>query len=127
MNISPILLLSIGASFALLYGLIITIGWAITRKNRREFHQSVGLDKIQLYDLQTGKPLNKYVNSVSLSNNSFQDEQGEIIFPESHNCYIIENISPEFPKIKKDFLVFLNRETKKIVYAFDIPNLQDYR
>ena len=127
MNISPVLLLSIGATFALLYGLIITIGWAITRRNRKRFHQLVGLNEIELYDLQEGKPLNKYVQSFSLSNNYFKDEKGETIDPENHKCYIVGNESTEFPKIKKGYLIFISRQTNKIEYAFDIPNLEKYR
>ena len=127
MNIPPVLLLSIGGSFALLYGLIITIGWAITRKNRRKFHQSVGLNKIELYDLHAGEPLNKYVNAVSLVNNYFKDEKGQGIDPEKFNCYIVENTSSEYPKIKKGYLIFINRDTNNIEYAFDIPSLENYR
>ena len=127
MNISPVLLLSIGASFAFLYGLIITVGWAITRKNRKIYHQSVGLNEIELYDLQTGKPLNKYVGAVSLSNNYFKDEKGQGIEPDKFNCYIVENESSEFPKIKKGYLIFMNRATNNIEFAFDIPSLEDYR
>lgn len=127
MNISPILLLSLGASFALLYGLIITIGWAITRKNRKIFQQSVGVNEIELYDLKTGTPLNKYVKTISLSNNNFLNEGGERIDPENHNCYIVENISSDFPNIRKGYLIFMNRETKEIEYAFDIPDLVNYR
>ena len=127
MNISPILLLSIGATFALLYGLIITIGCAITRKNRRKFHQSIGLNEIELFDLQTGNPLNKYVKTVSLFNNHFKDEMGQEIKPEKFNCYIVEKVSPEWPKIKKGYLVFLNGKTNEIDYAFDVPSLENYR
>ena len=127
MNISPILLLSIGATFALLYGLIITIGWAITRKNRRKFHHSVGVNEIELFDLQTGKRLEKYVKTISLSNNSFIDEKGKGINPDKFNCYIVENTSSELPHIKKGFLIFMNPDTGKIDYAFDVPSLQDYR
>lgn len=127
MNISPILLLTIGASFALLYGLIITIGWAITRKNRKEFHQSVGLNKIELYDLHSGKPVNKYINTLSLEHNYFKDERGQGIKPDKFNCYIVENTSSEFPNIKKGYLIFINRTTNNIQYAFDIPNIDDYR
>lgn len=127
MNISPILLLSIGATFALLYGLIITIGWAITRKNRRKFHLSVGLNEIELYDLQSGKSLNKYVKSVSLSNNYFKDDKGKEIRPEHYKCFIVERASPKLPGIKRGFLIFQDRETKKIEYAFDVPSLIDYR
>ncbi|MCH5231734.1 MAG: hypothetical protein J1F43_08070 [Muribaculaceae bacterium] len=127
MNISPVLLLSIGATFALLYGLIITIGWAITRKNRRQFHQSVGLNEFELYDLQNREPLNMYVNSVSLSNNNFSDENEQIINPEIFNCYIVENESSEFPKIKKGYLIFVNRQTNEIEYAFNVPSLKNCR
>ena len=127
MNISPILLLSIGVSFAFLYGLIITVGWAITRKNRKKYHESVGWNEIELYNLQTGKPLNRYVKAVSLSNNNFKDEKGQGIEPEKFNCYIVENISSELPNIKRGYLIFMNRTTNRMEYAFDIPNLYNYR
>ena len=127
MNISPILLLSIGASFAFLYGLIITVRWAITRKNRKRFHQSVGLNEIELYDLQSGRSLNKYVKAVSLLNNYLKDENGKEIKPVNYKCFIVDRISPNLPKIKRGFLIFQNRESNKIEYAFDIPNLENYR
>lgn len=127
MNISPILLLSIGLSFAFLYGLIITVGWAITRKNRKRFHQSVGLNEIELYDLQSGRPLNKFVKAVSLSNNYFKDEKGKEINPRDYKCFIVERGSPDFLKIKRGFLIFQNRASNKIEYAFDVPSLKNYR
>ena len=127
MNISPILLLSIGASFAFLYGLIISVGWAITRKNRKRFHQSVGMNEIELYDLQSGRSLNKFVKTVSLSNNYFKDEKGQEIKPENYKCFIVDRISPKLPKIKRGFLIFQNRESNKIEYAFDVPSLENYR
>lgn len=127
MNISGVLLLSVGASFALLYGLVITIGWAITRKNRKKFHQSVGLNEIELYDLQNMKGLDKYIKAISLSNNSFQDEEDQPIHPENFNCYIVDRESMDFPKIKKGYLIFLNKKTNHLEYAFDIPDLEKYR
>ena len=127
MNISPILLLSIGSTFALFYGLIITIGWAITRKNRKNYHHLVGLNVIELYDLQSRKPVNKYIKAVSLSNNHFKDEKGNAIKPTDFNCYIVEKVSPEYPQIKKGYLIFMNRETFRIEYAFDVPTLENYR
>lgn len=127
MNISPILLLSIGSAFAFLYGLIITIGWAITRRNRKKLHQLLGINEIELFDLIAGKPLNKYIKSVSLSNNYFQNEKGERIYPENYKCYIVENVSTKFPKIKKGFLIFMNPQTNNIDFAFDIPRLENYR
>ena len=116
-----------GSTFAVLYGIIITIGWAITRKNRNKFHQSLGLNEIELFDLQRGESLNKYVKTISLSNNSFIDEKGQGINPDKFNCYIVENTASELPNIKKGYLIFRNRTTDKIEYAFDIPSLQDYR
>ena len=127
MNISPILLLSIGASFAFLYGLIITVGWAITRKNRKRFHQLIGLNEIELYDLQSGRSFNKFVNAVSLSNNYFKDDNGKEINPVNYKCFIVDRESPKLPKIKKGFLILQNRESNKIEYAFDVPCLEDYR
>ena len=127
MNISPILLLSIGASFAFLYGLIITVGWAITRINRKRFHQSVGLNEIELYDLQSGRSLNKYVKAVSLSNNYFTDANGKEIKPENYKCFIVERESQKLPQIKRGFLIFQNRESNEIEYAFDVPSHEDYR
>lgn len=127
MNISCILLLSLGVSFALLYGLVISIGWAITRKNRKDFHHSVGLTEIELFDLNTWKPLNRYIKSVSLINNVFQDENGAIIKSDNFACYIVENESPDFPKIKKNYLIFLNPKNNRISYAFKVPDLKNYR
>lgn len=127
MKISPILSLTVGTTFALLYSLIITIGWAITRRNRKIFHHSVGINKMELFDLKANIALNKYVNGISLSNNTFEDENNERIFPENYKCYIVDKISPEFPKIKKGFLIFINPQTNKIEYAFKIPSLENYR
>lgn len=127
MNVSPILLLSIGATFGLLYGLIITLGWAVTRNNRKKFHKLVGVTELQMFDLETWKALDKYAKSFSISNNSFYDENDKKINPQNHKCYIVGNTSPEFPKIKKGFLIFMNKESNKIDYAFDIPNLENYR
>lgn len=127
MNISPILLLSVGATFALLYAIIITVGWAITRKNRKRYHQSLGLNEIELYDLQSGQALNKYSKSISLSGNYFRKENGEIIDPENFKCYIVEKVSEKFPKIKKGYLIFMNPQTNTIEFAFDIPNINNYR
>ena len=127
MNISPILLLAVGSAFALLYGVTITVGWAITRKNRKKYHRCEGLNKIELYDLQNRRSLNKYVNTVSLSNNHFKDANGQGIKPDEFNCYIVEKVSSECPKIKKGYLIFINRETDDVAYAFDVPNLENYR
>ena len=82
---------------------------------------------MELFDLKTGKPVKKYVRTISLSNNYFKDEKGQEIKPDEFNCYIVENESSELPKIKKGNLIFINRHTNKIEYAFDIPNLENYR
>lgn len=127
MNVSPILLLSVGASFAFLYGLIITVGWAITRKNRKKYHESEGITEIELYDLQKRKTLDKYVKAVSLSNNHFKDENDQLINPDKFNCYIVGNVSSDYPNIEKGNLIFINLETNEIEYAFEIPSLENFR
>lgn len=127
MIISPILLLSLGVSFAFMYGLIITLGWAITRKNRRAFHQSVGLNEIELFDIIAWKPLNQYVKTVSLINNVFQNESGQKINPCDFKCYIVKTSSHQFPGIKEGYLIFMEPDTNNIKYAFNVPNLENYR
>lgn len=127
MNISPILLLSIGCSFALLYGLIITLGWSITRRNRKRYHRLVGVTEIELFDLNSWKALSQYSKSVSLTNNFFQDEKDQRIETENYNCFLVAKEAPAYPNIKKGFLIFINKQTKKLEYAFDIPNLENYR
>ena len=127
MNISPILLLSIGSTFAFLYGSIITIGWAVTRYNRKKYHYAYGLSKIKLFDLQKEQPMEDFVNTFSLINNSFIDTNGKRILIENFNCYIAATETTKYPKIKKGNLILINKDNDLIAYAFELPSLRDYR
>lgn len=127
MNISPILLLSIGASFGFLYGMIITIGWAITRKNRRKYHNERGLESVTTFSLLSWKALDKKVETFSLTANHFTDADGGKIITSQYDYYIVADESPVYPKISKGNLILIDPEQQKIVYAFDIPDLKNYR
>ena len=127
MNISPILLLSIGSVFAFVYGSIITLGWAITRYNRNKFHIACGLNEIELFDLQNMLPLNNYAKTFSLTNNTFLDQTGEKINIKNFKTYLVGIESSDFPKIKRGNLILTNPDDNKIVYVFDIPDLKNYR
>ena len=127
MNISPILLLSIGCGFAFFYGCIITIGWAITRRNRKIFQKESGSNLLELFDLQTMTPTGKIVPSISLENNFFCSEEGERIDLKSFQSYIAENTSNEYPRISKSDLILIDTDSRKIVYAFKVPDLRNYR
>lgn len=127
MNISPILLLAIGSAFALLYGLIITIGWAITRKNRKIYHDSIGISELELFDLKTFKPIGKKTVTISLQNNYFISENDKPIDLKNFDCYIVESTYSGYPKIDKGDLIFIEPKTTIIKYAFKIPDLKDFR
>lgn len=74
MNIPPILLLVVGASFALGYASLITIGWAITRHNRKLFQRVSGIECLPFYNLEKGRIVNENVKvkSISLNKNYFR-------------------------------------------------------
>ena len=127
MNISPLILLSLGVSFAFLYAVIITIGWAITRKNRLNYHHEIGLNKIELFNLQKWRPIGKYINTVSLKSNFFHDENNQILNPDKYNCYIVETESQDLPNLKKGDLIFIEPHKNKVAYSFIVPNLKNYR
>lgn len=127
MNISPILLLSIGAAFALFYGGIITFGWAITRRNRKTYHEARGFSDIELFDLKNFQPLGKKVKTISLENNFFISKNENKIDPKKFLCYKVDSPSPDFPEISKGDLILIEPFSNKIKYAFKIPDLKDYR
>ena len=127
MNISPILLLTIGSTFALLYALIITFGWAVTRKNRKTYHDAVGYSEVELIDLDSFKPLGRKIKTVSLQNNFFLSTTQQPIDWKNYNCYIIEKPSPRHPQLQKGDLILTDPSTNKIKYAFKIPDLKDFR
>lgn len=127
MNISPILLLAVGSTFACLYGLIITIGWAITRRNRNTFHNAIGYSEIELFDLNSFKSLEVKVKVISLENNFFVSEKENRIDLKKYNCYVVDIISSKYPKIQKGDLILVEPISNKIKYAFKIPDLTHFR
>lgn len=127
MNISPIMLLAIGASFAFLYGLIITIGWAITRKNRKVYHESIGYSEVELFDLKDFKPLGEKIKTISLENNHFFTEKDTPIDLGNFDPYIVETTYHKYPELDKGDLILVEPQDNKIKYAFKIPDLKRYR
>lgn len=127
MNISPILLLAIGATFAFLYGMIITIGWAITRKNRKAYHKSVGYSEVGLFSLENFKPLGGSVQTVSFQNNRFLSGNDTPVDLNNYDCYMVEVPSQDYPKIEKGDLILIEPSSNKIKYAFKVPDLKGLR
>ena len=127
MNISPILLLTIGSTFAILYGLIITVGWAITRRNRQRYHNAIGYSEVELIDLNNFNTLGIKVRTVSLENNHFISKNENCINLKNFDCYIVEIPASQYPEINKGDLILIDRSTNKIKYAFKIPDLKNYR
>ena len=127
MNISPVLLLSIGCAFAFLYAMIITIGWTVTRKNRKTYHNAIGYSEVEVFDLNSFKPRGVPATTVSLENNSFTSENDEPLDLKNFDCYLVEVTSSEYPKIQKGDLIFISPDSGKIKYAFKVPDLKDFR
>lgn len=127
MNISPILLLTVGSTFAFLYGLIITVGWAVTRKNRKLYHNAVGYSEVELIDLNNFKPLGSKIKTVSLQNNYFISNNETHIDLNNYACYLVEVPSSEYPKLQKGDMILMEPSSNKIKYAFKIPDLTNYR
>ena len=127
MNISPILLLAIGSTFAVLYGLIITIGWALTRKNRKAYHDAMGYSEVELFDLDNFQPLGQLRKIISLQNNFFVSENNDPIDLKKYNCYLVSSQSIHYPHIHKGDLILIDPSSKIIKFAFQIPDLNEYR
>ena len=128
MNVPPILLLVLGAAFGIGYGLFITIGWAITRYNRRKFQEREGLSYVALFDLTTGKTYdeNNKVKTISLSKNILLTPAGRKINLSMYKAYIALGSSEKYPQIKSGDLILIDG-SGAICYAFDIPDLKNYR
>ena len=127
MNISPILLLAIGSTFAFLYGLIITIGWAVTRRNRKTYQNEIGWSEVELIDLRNLKPLGVWIKTVSLENNYFFSENKTRIDLKKYDCYLVEYPSAEYPNVQKGDLILIDHSSHNIQYAFKVPDLKHFR
>ena len=128
MNVPPLMLLLLGSFFALLYGFVITFGWALTRRNRKIYQKEMGIQEIPLYDiLKREKIEGKFKKCISLSYNQFLSPNNEIICISEYNAYIATGKSSEFPQISEGNLILLDKVTREIKFCFDIPDLEDYR
>lgn len=126
MNIPPVLLLSVGGTFALSYALFITIGWAITRRNRKKYQIEKGIKEIPVYNLSTSSVEAGMKKSVSLIHNSFLDTEGNAIEVNYYSPFIAIGSSYKYPTISEGDLIFIDKDGE-IKYAFEIPDLSDYR
>ena len=128
MNVPPNLLLVLGAAFGIGYGLFITIGWAITRYNRRKYQEREGLSFVALFDLTTGKTYdeNNKVKTISLSKNILLTPAARKINLSMYKAYIAVGRSEKYPQIKSGDLILIYG-SGAICYAFDIPDLKNYR
>lgn len=127
MNIPPILLLCIGSTFALAYATIITFGWARTRRNRRKYQDAVGISMVPELSFQNKSLLQTRVKTISLFNNNFEDEMGNLLNPSDYNVFLLKDDSKEYPQVEAGDLVFVSKENGKILYAFAVPDLSYYR
>lgn len=127
MSINPYILLGIGSAFALLYGLTITIGWAITRRNRRLIHKATGISRIPLLSPGSNiKAAPQYVETFSLTANDFYDTKGDRIDVTKYQPYIAAGESAEYPDIKSGDLVLMDSD-HRVKYVFHLPSLTNYR
>lgn len=128
MNIPPVLLLCIGATFALAYAMIIIFGWAKTRKNRRVYQkaEAISILPVLRFD-KTIKDSPSSVECVSIENNIFTDPKGEMLNPEDFKILVALGNSPENQNIKNGDILFLSKGTNKIEYVFTVPDLRKYR
>ena len=127
MNISPILLLTIGSIFALGYALLITFGWALTRRNRSNIQKAVAVDYVYSFDLNAMKRDDyEKIKVISLYHNRFLASDGNPINPANFKIYLAKGESIIYPTIKEGNLIFIDK-AGNIKFAFDIPDLKDYR
>lgn len=122
------ILLSIGSLFAVLYALVITVGWRKTRRNRRMIQIASGVWRIPVYNLESNEPsIGKTAKCVSLTANQFEDEEGRRIDTDLYDPYIAEGKSPSYPQVKAGNLMLFEKGTRNLKYIFEIPQLKDYR
>lgn len=124
MSINPYILLGIGSAFALLYALVITIGWARTRHNRRSLQHSLGLSLVPT--LQVGPvehEVPKFVHTFSLTNNTFLDADGHPVDVSRYSAFVAVGRAPGIDE--GDLL--LKDDSGQLRYVFSLPDLRLYR
>lgn len=128
MNVPPILLLCLGCTFALLYGALITLGWARTRRNRRIIQTDGGFTMLPLYDVDAGSFLEgQSAGCVSLTRNQFTAPDGTPLDPSAFIPCIAAYSSENIPAIKAGDLLLLDPTTNRPLYAFPLPSLASLR
>lgn len=123
MNINPYILLGIGLFFGLLYAMAIIFGWAKTRTNRRIIQELLATSEIQLYPPVEGC---SGIKTISLDANKFVDGNGDAINISDYKTYLASGKIVELPQVKKGDLLLFDKNGK-FCYAFEIPDLKDYR
>lgn len=127
MNINPYILLGIGSTFALLYAAVIIIGWARTRRNRREIRTKMGISEVPTVLLDKSiENAPETVRTFSLENNVFEDNSGKPIDIHDYRIYVAVGTSPEYPDISNGNLLFM--DTDGIIrYVFELPDIELFR
>lgn len=127
MNNLPLILLTVGSIFALLYAATIIIGWAHTRRNRRQILKAQGLSRVpvMLLDPTIQNPPTEVV-TFSLTDNQFVDNQDRPIDMTQYQPFIAVGESPSYPQIHHGNLL-LKDATGTIRYIFQLPDLSQYR
>lgn len=126
MNISPILLLTIGCLFGLGYASFITLGWALTRRNRKNLQKAKAINYVGLFDITKMTIENETIKTVSLFNNKFLTLAGDSVDVSDYKFYIAKGESQNYPAIKPGDLILINK-SGEIKYAFEIPDLKNFR
>lgn len=127
MNINPYILFSTSIIFALLYAIIIILGWRKTCQNRLIIQNRLGIFHIPT--LLLDKSIKNAPNSakcISLTSNKFTDSNGNPLNIDNFMPYIAIGTSSNYPGVDDGDLVLID-STGKIAYAFTLPPLKDYR
>lgn len=131
-----IILLTIGIAFALTYALVITIGWAKTRHNRRTLQDDEGyLEEYPTLILDSTIPNPpKTVRTFSLAHNTFLDADGSPIDTTDFDPYIAIGTSTDHPHIHPGDLLLIPKETtssssiiSRIAHIIPLPDISNHR
>lgn len=127
MTINQYILLCLGSFFALLYAVVITFGWALTRRNRRIIQQTNGRSRVPTMILDCSiNDVPASVETISLTKNKFIDSDGTAINTADYEPYIAIGSSKEFPYINNGDLI-LKDKSGEIRYVFALPDIKRYR
>lgn len=127
-TINPYILLGIGCFFSLLYAGVIIFGWARTRQARRAIQEATDMVRLPLYDIDKEQVIaEQTARCISLTHNQFTDSCETPINISEFEAYIAASESTRYPEIRIGNLLLFNKETGKLMYAFPLPPLENYR